>query len=147
MIPCMMMVLGAVLYKGPGSASLAPRLIVGVAFVRLLLVPLLGEPAVPPICHCCKVKHVLSCAPCLQSLVCPLLYLTWRGVKAAFVVIPCSLLLVHCSKSRCRFVLQAFVPVEEIWVCSKLPACTLVLQSPSMRWLGAPYPLGISKCT
>ncbi|EIE27197.1 auxin efflux carrier [Coccomyxa subellipsoidea C-169] len=42
MIPCMMMVLGAVLYKGPGSASLAPRLIVGVAFVRLLLVPLLG---------------------------------------------------------------------------------------------------------
>ncbi|CAL8462850.1 g2384 [Coccomyxa elongata] len=42
MIPCMMMVLGAVLYKGPGTASVAPRLIIGVAFVRLLLIPLLG---------------------------------------------------------------------------------------------------------
>lgn len=46
MIPCMMMVLGAVLYKGPGRANVAPRLILGVAFVRLLLIPLLG--ARPP---------------------------------------------------------------------------------------------------
>lgn len=39
-----MMVLGAVLYKGPGTASVAPRLIIGVVFVRLLLIPLLGMP-------------------------------------------------------------------------------------------------------
>jgi predicted permease len=48
MIPCMMMVLGAVLYKGPGRANVAPRLILGVAFVRLLLIPLLGaRPRLP----------------------------------------------------------------------------------------------------
>lgn len=43
MIPCMMMVLGAVLYKGPGSANIPARLIWGVASLRLILIPLLGE--------------------------------------------------------------------------------------------------------
>jgi predicted permease len=43
MIPCMMMVLGAVLYKGPGGANVPSRLILGVAAVRLLLIPCLGR--------------------------------------------------------------------------------------------------------
>lgn len=43
MIPCMMMVLGAVLHKGPGSVNVAPRLIVGVTAIRLIIIPLAGE--------------------------------------------------------------------------------------------------------
>ena len=43
MIPCMMMVLGAVLHKGPGSVNVAPRLIVGVSAFRLIIIPLAGE--------------------------------------------------------------------------------------------------------
>jgi hypothetical protein len=42
MIPCMMLVLGAVLYKGPGSARLPARLVAGVIALRLLLMPLCG---------------------------------------------------------------------------------------------------------
>ena len=42
MIPCMMMVLGAVLHKGPGSVNVAPRLIVGVSAFRLIIIPLAG---------------------------------------------------------------------------------------------------------
>ena len=47
MIPCMMLVLGAVLYKGPGSARLPARLIAGVVALRLLLMPLCGARATP----------------------------------------------------------------------------------------------------
>lgn len=47
MIPCMMLVLGAVLYKGPGSARLPARLIAGVVALRLLLMPLCGAPDSP----------------------------------------------------------------------------------------------------
>ncbi len=42
MIPCMMLVLGAVLYKGPGTARLPARLIAGVVVLRLVLMPLCG---------------------------------------------------------------------------------------------------------
>ncbi|KAK9839803.1 hypothetical protein WJX81_002851 [Elliptochloris bilobata] len=42
MIPCMMLVLGAVLYKGPGTPRLPARLIAGVVALRLLLMPLCG---------------------------------------------------------------------------------------------------------
>lgn len=49
MIPCMMLVLGAVLYKGPGSARLPARLIAGVVALRLLLMPLCGAPGNPVI--------------------------------------------------------------------------------------------------
>ena len=42
MIPCMMMVLGAVLHKGPGSVNVPPRLIVGVSAFRLIIIPLAG---------------------------------------------------------------------------------------------------------
>ncbi|CAL5223347.1 g5851 [Coccomyxa viridis] len=45
MIPCMMMVLGAVLHKGPGSVNVAPRLIVGVSAFRLIIIPLAGTAA------------------------------------------------------------------------------------------------------
>ena len=43
MIPCMMMVLGAVLHKGPGSAQVPARLILGVSAFRLIIIPLTGE--------------------------------------------------------------------------------------------------------
>ena len=46
MIPCMMMVLGAVLHKGPGSVNVPPRLIIGVSAFRLIIIPLAGEPFV-----------------------------------------------------------------------------------------------------
>ena len=78
MIPCMMMVLGAVLYKGPGTASVAPRLIIGVAFVRLLLIPLLGTAALHDPMHLLQCllfvpqilrgQQCISCSACLLSL-------------------------------------------------------------------------------
>ena len=43
MIPCMMMVLGSVLHKGPGSANVPPRLIAGVSAFRLVIIPLSGK--------------------------------------------------------------------------------------------------------
>jgi len=43
MIPCMMIVLGAVLHKGPGSVNVPTRLIVGISAFRLIIIPLLGE--------------------------------------------------------------------------------------------------------
>lgn len=42
MIPCMMLILGAVLHKGPGTGSLPPRVILGVLISRQLIVPALG---------------------------------------------------------------------------------------------------------
>jgi len=39
----MMMVLGAVLHKGPGSVNVPTRLIVGNSAFRLIIIPLLGE--------------------------------------------------------------------------------------------------------
>ena len=47
MIPCMMMVLGAVLHKGPGSAHVPARLILGVSAFRLIIIPLAGEAPLP----------------------------------------------------------------------------------------------------
>ena len=47
MIPCMMMVLGAVLHKGPGSAHVPARLILGVSAFRLIIIPLAGEVPLP----------------------------------------------------------------------------------------------------
>ena len=47
MIPCMMMVLGAVLHKGPGSAHVPARLILGVSAFRLIIIPLTGEAPLP----------------------------------------------------------------------------------------------------
>ena len=44
MIPCMMLVLGAVLHKGPGSVNVPTRLIAGVSAFRLIIIPLLGKP-------------------------------------------------------------------------------------------------------
>ena len=52
MIPCMMLVLGAVLYKGPGSARLPARLIAGVIALRLLLMPLCGAPVISSVWWC-----------------------------------------------------------------------------------------------
>ena len=43
MIPSMMLNLGASLYKGPGSANVQKRVIVGVALCRLVIIPLFGE--------------------------------------------------------------------------------------------------------
>jgi predicted permease len=42
MIPCMMIVMGSVLYKGPGSAKLPVRLIVGVVACRQVIIPAIG---------------------------------------------------------------------------------------------------------
>ena len=59
MIPCMMMVLGAVLHRGPGSAQVPARLILGVSAFRLIIIPLAGEfppPSMPALhagLHCC----------------------------------------------------------------------------------------------
>lgn len=47
MVPCMILVLGAVLYKGPGKADVSFRTIVVVCTARLILLPLLGEAPVP----------------------------------------------------------------------------------------------------
>ena len=43
MIPSMMLVLGSVLHKGPGSAKVPKRIIVGILCVRQIIIPLLGE--------------------------------------------------------------------------------------------------------
>ena len=43
MIPSMMLVLGSVLHKGPGSAKMPVRVILGVLGVRQIVIPLLGE--------------------------------------------------------------------------------------------------------
>lgn len=43
MIPCAMMVLGAVLYKGPGKADISARVVLGVSAIRLVIAPLLGK--------------------------------------------------------------------------------------------------------
>ena len=44
MIPCTMLVLGAVLYKGPGRTVLSAPTVAVVCATRLILIPLLGEP-------------------------------------------------------------------------------------------------------
>lgn len=47
MIPSVMLLLGAVLHRGPTSSQLPARVILGVVIFRLLLMPLLGtEPVV-----------------------------------------------------------------------------------------------------
>ena len=43
MIPSMMLVLGSVLHKGPGSARVPKRVILGILTVRQIAIPLLGE--------------------------------------------------------------------------------------------------------
>ena len=50
MIPCMILVLGAVLYKGPGQADVSVRTIAVVCTARLILLPLLGEHRCPRCC-------------------------------------------------------------------------------------------------
>lgn len=42
MIPSMMLVLGSVLHKGPGTAKVPVKIILGVLAVRQILIPLLG---------------------------------------------------------------------------------------------------------
>ena len=42
MIPSMMLVLGSVLHKGPGSAKVPIKIILGVLGVRQILIPFLG---------------------------------------------------------------------------------------------------------
>ena len=54
MIPCMMIVLGAVLHKGPGSVDVPARLIVGVSAFRLIIIPLLGN-------ACCALHAYAAC--------------------------------------------------------------------------------------
>ena len=44
MIPTMMLVLGAVLYGGPGTSKAPLKLIGGVAAFRLLIMPAIGNP-------------------------------------------------------------------------------------------------------
>lgn len=43
MIPSMMLVLGSVLHKGPGSAKVPKRVIFGILAVRQLIIPILGK--------------------------------------------------------------------------------------------------------
>ena len=47
MIPSMMLVLGSVLHKGPGSAKLPVKTIVGVLAARQILIPMLGQCSAP----------------------------------------------------------------------------------------------------
>ena len=42
MIPCMMLILGSSLAKGPGSSNLSMRLVMGCLVVRLMVMPALG---------------------------------------------------------------------------------------------------------
>lgn len=43
MIPSMMLVLGSVLHKGPGSAKVPKRVIFGILAVRQIIIPILGN--------------------------------------------------------------------------------------------------------
>ena len=43
MIPCMMLLLGSGLSKGPGNSGLPLRVIVGTVFIRLLVLPAIGN--------------------------------------------------------------------------------------------------------
>lgn len=43
MIPSMMLVLGSVLHKGPGSAKVPKRVILGILAVRQVIIPILGK--------------------------------------------------------------------------------------------------------
>lgn len=43
MIPSMMLVLGSVLHKGPGSAKVPKRVILGILAVRQIIIPMLGK--------------------------------------------------------------------------------------------------------
>ena len=52
MIPSMMLVLGSVLHKGPGSARVPKRVILGILAVRQIVIPLLGE---------LSIMHRMSC--------------------------------------------------------------------------------------
>ena len=47
MIPSMMLVLGSVLHKGPGSAKVPIKIILGVLGVRQILIPFLGASLYP----------------------------------------------------------------------------------------------------
>ena len=47
MIPCMMLVLGSVLHKGPGSGQVPAKVILGILGMRQILIPFLGN-----ICCC-----------------------------------------------------------------------------------------------
>lgn len=53
-LPCMLLVLGAILCRGPGQSDLRVHVIIGVVVAKLMLVPILGE---------ASSVHYLSCAP------------------------------------------------------------------------------------
>ncbi len=96
MIPCAMMVLGAVLYKGPGSAAVPARLVLGVSAIRLVIAPLLGACSIPckgiwcGICFCwtcplrpsavgrkqkhCQHAYKRACFCLVQSLLMPVMF-------------------------------------------------------------------------
>ena len=56
MIPCMMLVLGSVLHKGPGSAKVPKRVIFGILATRQIIIPILGKMHMLSIEYCINPK-------------------------------------------------------------------------------------------
>jgi predicted permease len=71
MIPCTMLVLGAVLCKGPGHTVLSAPTVIVVCAARLILIPLLGERWAPPLLHTIAKAHLraqqLAAVACLET--------------------------------------------------------------------------------
>ena len=57
MIPSMMLVLGSVLHKGPGSAKVPKRVIFGILATRQIIIPILGKIHMLSIKHCINPKY------------------------------------------------------------------------------------------
>ena len=47
MIPCMMLLLGSVLHKGPGTGKVPVKVILGILGMRQIVIPFLGAPSEP----------------------------------------------------------------------------------------------------